>query len=591
MSIYKFLAWTSPGLQKVLIEELAQYNISAKRSRLPIYPSSAVFFETSMENLNNIMYKPTCITYLNIRINKPIQARNAREFIRNMQKVQVHPYIPINAHLEIRLSIKRCLRNHSDNWRDVIKNYLLNNNKTRKLLSERKQLLLGKEEQPENYISETYSPKIPIPVNAYLYQNYLTMYVQLHFESLHKFGFKKYIGKATLSENIADALLHYCDMRRGVTLWDPFCGTGTIILTMLVRKFNKSIRKGMFLPLYQMPIFKDTYVDEELNELDINILANDINEQQLRIFYKNLDWFKNLKRIIRQQSPQLRSKSYENLSIAQLDFTSMHKEFIKDKLKKDDLIVITNPPWGRTVNLEKFNKMIKFLEINCSQCYLLIASDQFQFFNKRKWELLAEPLVGGQWTKIIKYDRNREVQLATSEIVLKENNQIISQTATTELIAKELSYQRDIEEYQNKKIVDLTKNLGALSKKLNNEDYLKHLKKETRTIADKHAVFLKKLNIGTKTKVRSIMLRRAQDLYKTKIRNLNLQINKIREQIKKERIELKKQEVKDKVILDKYQLKQEDLEKVQKVLDEKAKKKSLKLLKQEKKRSQTIPRW
>lgn len=66
--------------------------------------------------------------------------------MKNMQKVQVHPYIPINAHLEIRLSIKRCLKNHSDNWKDIIKNYLLNNNKTRKLLTERKQLLLGKEE-------------------------------------------------------------------------------------------------------------------------------------------------------------------------------------------------------------------------------------------------------------------------------------------------------------------------------------------------------------------------------------------------------------------------------------------------------------
>ncbi|CAD8106140.1 unnamed protein product [Paramecium primaurelia] len=46
-------------------------------------------------------------------------------------------------------------------------------------------------------------------INTYLYQNYLTIYFQLHLESLHIFGFKKYIGRATLSENIADALSHY----------------------------------------------------------------------------------------------------------------------------------------------------------------------------------------------------------------------------------------------------------------------------------------------------------------------------------------------------------------------------------------------
>lgn len=30
---------------------------------------------------------------------------------------------------------------------------------------------------------------------------------------MHKFGLKKYVGKASLSENIADALIHYCNIR------------------------------------------------------------------------------------------------------------------------------------------------------------------------------------------------------------------------------------------------------------------------------------------------------------------------------------------------------------------------------------------
>ncbi|CAD8199051.1 unnamed protein product [Paramecium pentaurelia] len=254
---------------------------------------------------------------------------------------------------------------------------------------------------------------------------------------------------------------------------------------------------------------------------------------------------------------------------------NMHKEFIKGKLKKDDLIVITNPPWGRTVNLDKFNKMIKFLETNCNQCYLLIASDQFQFFDKRKWELLAEPLVGGQWTKIIKYDRNRETQLITLEIVPKENNQIITQSTTIDVIAKDLSYQRDIEEYENKKIVDLTKNLGALSKKLNNQDYLKHLKKETRTVAERYAE-LKQKQDPLCQEEQMIYIRQKQEIQIYKQTKLESKLKR-----KKQNQRNKKQ------ILIEIRRFREKL----KILDEKAKKKSLKLLKQQKKRSQTIPRW
>lgn len=54
---------------------------------IAIYPSSAVFFETTIEELHNILHKPTCMTYLNLRINKPTSAKNPKEFIKNMEKV------------------------------------------------------------------------------------------------------------------------------------------------------------------------------------------------------------------------------------------------------------------------------------------------------------------------------------------------------------------------------------------------------------------------------------------------------------------------------------------------------------------------
>ena len=37
MSIYKFLAWSSPGLQSILIKELSSYDIKAHPNKLSIF--------------------------------------------------------------------------------------------------------------------------------------------------------------------------------------------------------------------------------------------------------------------------------------------------------------------------------------------------------------------------------------------------------------------------------------------------------------------------------------------------------------------------------------------------------------------------
>lgn len=48
-----------------------------------------------------------------------------------------------------------------------------------------------------------------------------------------------------------------------MTLWDPFCGCGTIIINLIIRRMGMAIRKGMFLPFYSMPIYKDHLKDDE----------------------------------------------------------------------------------------------------------------------------------------------------------------------------------------------------------------------------------------------------------------------------------------------------------------------------------------
>jgi 23S rRNA (guanine2445-N2)-methyltransferase / 23S rRNA (guanine2069-N7)-methyltransferase len=61
----------------------------------------------------------------------------------------------------------------------------------------------------------------------------------MHAESLHKYGSKQRVGWGPIKENIVAAALWKIGIiekileKKEIKIWDPFCGSGTIILEFI----------------------------------------------------------------------------------------------------------------------------------------------------------------------------------------------------------------------------------------------------------------------------------------------------------------------------------------------------------------------
>lgn len=73
-----------------------------------------------------------------------------------------------------------------------------------------------------------YAPKIRI--YAFVNEKTCTLYLDTSGESLFKRGWRKEKGEAPLKENLAAGLLALADWNPEKPLYDPFCGSGTIII-------------------------------------------------------------------------------------------------------------------------------------------------------------------------------------------------------------------------------------------------------------------------------------------------------------------------------------------------------------------------
>ena len=84
--------------------------------------------------------------------------------------------------------------------------------------------------------------------------------VQLNHDNLYKHGYKKRVNYAPIKENIATIAIQFIidDLKEdeSVKLWDPFCGSGTILLEFLSMYLDRPIRMNYdSLLIEKIPIF------------------------------------------------------------------------------------------------------------------------------------------------------------------------------------------------------------------------------------------------------------------------------------------------------------------------------------------------
>lgn len=233
-------------------------------------------------------------------------------------------------------------------------------------------------------------------LNVHIDKNIATISIDVSGGSLHRRGYRTESIQAPMSETLAASILHYSEWNGKETVYDPFCGSGTILCEayLLASNTPPALNRAKF-GFESLPDFDNTLWNEVKGEAAQNITSiesniingSDVDKKIVQIAKKN---FANI-------DPQ------QKINIAQKD--------IFDIEKLENTTIICNPPYGirmkDKINLDEFYKNIgDFLKQRCknSTAYIYFGDREqikkIGLRSSKKWILSN----GGLDGRLVKYE-------------------------------------------------------------------------------------------------------------------------------------------------------------------------------------------
>lgn len=194
-------------------------------------------------------------------------------------------------------------------------------------------------------------------------------------EGLHKRGYRERAGDAPLKETLAAAmvLLSYWNPSR--TLYDPFCGSGTILIEAAM--IGKNIAPGIDRSFVSE---KFPYVGEKIyKEVRIKCLSEIDHDVKLHLLGSDID-----KRSI------LRARDNAEMIGVNEDIQFFMKDMRNVDLEDNYGVVITNPPYGERMGeikeVERLYKDFhkKFKSFKTWSVYLITSYENYEKLVGRK---------------------------------------------------------------------------------------------------------------------------------------------------------------------------------------------------------------
>ncbi len=227
-----------------------------------------------------------------------------------------------------------------------------------------------------------------VSIYVHLVKDRCTLLVDTSGESLHKRGWRRYQGRAPLSETLAAALVLFSGWDRRAPLIDPFCGGGTILIEALL--LARNIAPGSFRKQFgfqRWPGYDETAWKKLVDE------AARAAKPNARPVLQGRDW-----------DPATIAGAAENLHgagiEAAIEFTVGEATEWEPKPGWNAWIV-TNPPYGERVGAERaleasYTRFGQFVAEGCDGYHLsLLTSSQRLAEALRLPRLSRRPLLNG----------------------------------------------------------------------------------------------------------------------------------------------------------------------------------------------------
>ncbi|NUJ98055.1 class I SAM-dependent RNA methyltransferase [Candidatus Gracilibacteria bacterium] len=165
-------------------------------------------------------------------------------------------------------------------------------------------------------------------------------------EALHKRGYRIMTGEAPIKENLASSLVLLSNWRFQEALYDPFCGSGTILIEALMIAKNKA------------PGAKRNFAFEKWFWYDKEFLKKEKEEAIKKEYtqkYQIFGYDKDAEIIEKAKLNAIKAGLENEIIFEKKDFTDFSKEKIAGT-------IISNPPYGLRLKDENIDELYKKID-------------------------------------------------------------------------------------------------------------------------------------------------------------------------------------------------------------------------------------
>ncbi len=235
-----------------------------------------------------------------------------------------------------------------------------------------------------------------ILLNLHIRKNMAAIGLDTSGGALHRRGYREEAVSAPMQETIAAAIICFAEWDGSVPLYDPMCGSGTLLCEALMRYCH--IPAGIFrnkfgfecLPDFNSDIWKQVKneADQTIRELPKGLIAgSDLSKQAVNAAKINI----------------MGLHSGKNVHIKKMDFRELPA--------LEGQVIVTNPPYGIRMGGDKdlegfYKKFGDFLKQKCknSSAYIYFGERQYikKIGLKASWKKVIR--LGGLDGRLVKYE-------------------------------------------------------------------------------------------------------------------------------------------------------------------------------------------
>ena len=134
------------------------------------------------------------------------------------------------------------------------------------------------------------------PIDIAIVNNLARITLDLSGDALNRRGYRTWNGEAPLRETLAAALVDLSPWRKGMPLYDPCCGTGTLLIEAAIKAIGRpaGLRRTFaceqydFMPRKEMAALRKELEASYDEQADFTISGSDINPEALELCRRHI---------------------------------------------------------------------------------------------------------------------------------------------------------------------------------------------------------------------------------------------------------------------------------------------------------------